>query len=558
MSRPADAQLAGTIVWVHAFAEEMNKTRRMSACMARSFAGRGFRVVQRDLHGCGDSAGDFADASWDVWIEDIEAELRAADPERPVWLWCVRAGALLASAVLSRHPGVNLLLWQPVLSGAQHLQQFLRLHTGARVLGSAKGCADVPPAEALRNGTATELGGYLLAPTMAQALGRAAFVVPEDFAGRIAWFELRQDEEPSVSAAAAKHGERLKAKGLHLEIEALTGPAFWQTQEIEQSDVLLCRSLAAVVAQAPAASPGRLAVGRADPSPGDTSTLERPLAFRCGDAQIWGVLAGSAQPASTAVLIAVGGPQYRVGSHRQFVLLARRLAASGFPTLRFDYRGMGDSEGDATTFENVGPDLHAAIDALLQACPAAQRVVVWGLCDAASAALMHAGAHPAVSGIVAVNPWARSQNSLAATQVRHYYLARLRQRDFWIGLVRGRLDIRASAIALLKNLEQAWSHLRSLRAVGSGDDSFQSRMARGMAGFRGRVLLLVAENDLTAREFLQHAAGSSAWRGLLGSSRVTRADVPLADHTFSCAAWRRQAEDATLDWLGDDRRPTSA
>jgi len=46
-----------------------------------------------------------------------------------------------------------------------------------------------------------------------------------------------------------------------------------------------------------------------------------------------------------------------VGSHRQFVQLARRLAKQGYPTLRFDYRGMGDSEGVYRSFENVGPDL---------------------------------------------------------------------------------------------------------------------------------------------------------------------------------------------------------
>jgi exosortase A-associated hydrolase 1 len=248
------------------------------------------------------------------------------------------------------------------------------------------------------------------------------------------------------------------------------------------------------------------------------------------------------------VVIAVGGPQYRVGSHRQFVLLARRLAEHGYPTLRFDYRGMGDSEGIPRSFEQVGADLHAAVDALRGACPD-HAVVVWGLCDAASAALLHAGSHPAVTGIVAVNPWARSDASLAAVHVKHYYLARALQGEFWTKLVRGRLDVRASAAALLRNLGQAWNHFRAVRSGGSGDDSFQSRMARGLADFRGRVLLIVAGDDLTAKEFLQHAGTSPAWRGLLDASRVSRVDVPQADHTFSTRAWKQQAEDATIGWL---------
>ena len=47
----------------------------------------------------------------------------------------------------------------------------------------------------------------------------------------------------------------------------------------------------------------------------------------------------------------VGGPQYRVGSHRQFTLMARAFAAAGYPVLRFDYRGIGDSEGESRGFE---------------------------------------------------------------------------------------------------------------------------------------------------------------------------------------------------------------
>ena len=65
----------------------------------------------------------------------------------------------------------------------------------------------------------------------------------------------------------------------------------------------------------------------------------------------------------TAVLIVVGGAQYRAGSHRQFVLLARRLAAAGYPVLRFDLPGMGDSPGDPVPFENTAPHIAAALDA---------------------------------------------------------------------------------------------------------------------------------------------------------------------------------------------------
>lgn len=277
---------------------------------------------------------------------------------------------------------------------------------------------------------------------------------------------------------------------------------------------------------------------------------EEVVRFSCGPAQLWGICArppAGATQQPVAVVIAVGGPQYRVGSHRQFTLLARRLAAAGFPSLRFDCRGMGDSEGGFPGFEHIGPDLHAAIDAARQACPEARKVVVWGLCDAASAAMIHAVTHADVTGIVAANPWARSEASLAAARVKHYYIARFMERSFWAKLLRGGLDWRSSIGSLWANVKGARALSRT--AVASDAQPFQLRMARGLAGFRGRLLLIMAENDLTAHEFLQYTAASPAWRGLLDAANVSRVDVPQADHTFSSRAWRQQVEDATITWL---------
>src|SRR5436190_1422083 len=141
----------------------------------------------------------------------------------------------------------------------------------------------------------------------------------------------------------------------------------------------------------------------------DSAIVDEVVPFCCGSDRLWGILsrpAGGSTPSSTAVVIVVGGPQYRVGSHRQFVLLARALARGGVPALRFDYRGMGDSEGERRDFESVAPDLRAAVDALCVACPATRRVVAWGLCDGASAVLMFAAGDARSQGIAAAHPWA--------------------------------------------------------------------------------------------------------------------------------------------------------
>lgn len=279
--------------------------------------------------------------------------------------------------------------------------------------------------------------------------------------------------------------------------------------------------------------------------------VEQLLPFLCEGDRLWAVLsrpADAGAEASTGVVIVVGGPQYRVGSHRQFVLLARGLAQAGFPTLRFDYRGMGDSEGETRTFEDIEVDLRAAIDSLCTACPRVRRVVVWGLCDGASAAMMFATADDRVAGLVLVNPWARSESSLALAHVKYYYGARLLQREFWAKLLHGGLDWRASLSALLANLRGARLHSGRDRPD-SGDGSFHTAMARGLARFRGAVLLVLSGNDLTAREFLQYAAVDNRWKGLLDTARVSRVEIAQADHTFSRRVWLDRLEAETVDWL---------
>jgi exosortase A-associated hydrolase 1 len=274
---------------------------------------------------------------------------------------------------------------------------------------------------------------------------------------------------------------------------------------------------------------------------------EQALAFVCTGEQLVGVLARPAAPAAIGVVVIVGGPQYRVGSHRQFVLLARRLAAAGITALRFDYRGMGDATGAMRTFEDSGPDIAAAIDALQARCPEVERVVLWGLCDAASGALLYCGAagDPRVAGLALLNPWVRSEATHAKAELKHYYLQRLTDRSFWSKLGRGEVDVMGAARAVARGVRAAATTATSPGAA----VAFQDRMADALRAFAGPVLLVLSEHDLTAREFADYAGSDARWRGLLEQVNVTRADIAGADHTFSTARWRDEVEACTLDWL---------
>ncbi len=277
---------------------------------------------------------------------------------------------------------------------------------------------------------------------------------------------------------------------------------------------------------------------------------------------------------STGVVIVVGGPQYRVGSHRQFVLLAWQLAQAGFPVLRFDYRGMGDSEGEPRDFEAVQDDITAAAQALQQTCPAVTQFVLWGLCDGASAALMYVGrgagssargwAAPHVVGLCLLNPWVRSQATLARTHLKHHYTQRLAQADFWRKLASGGLDWRKSARELLGNLRQT---LASGQWMGKGRGAdhnpsaampFQQQMAMAFKSFPGQILLVLSGDDYTAKEFLDCATSDPQWQSALQRPGLQRLDLPLADHTFSNQSWRTEVEQSILKWLNQRNQPKPA
>lgn len=271
---------------------------------------------------------------------------------------------------------------------------------------------------------------------------------------------------------------------------------------------------------------------------------EKAHVFPCGGEWLVGVATLPVQPGARGVLVVVGGPQYRAGSHRQFTLLARALAEQGIPVMRFDYRGMGDSGGAPRSFEDIDADLRCALDQFMACVPGMREVVLWGLCDGASAAAMYAAGDPRVAGLVLLNPWVRTEESLAKATLKHYYRERLFSPALWKKILRGRFDLRVAAGSLREQLARALRPASPPQA-----DSLPWRMHAGLARFTGPVLLVLSGADLTAREFADLAAGSPQWGTLLAAPRFTRHDLAPADHTFSRRAWRDQVASWTADWV---------
>lgn len=278
---------------------------------------------------------------------------------------------------------------------------------------------------------------------------------------------------------------------------------------------------------------------------------ERALSFSLRGDALFGIVSVPERPGRRGVLIVVGGPQYRAGSHRQFTLLARGLAAQGIAAMRFDYRGMGDSEGDKRDFEGIDDDLRISIDAFCDAVPGTEEVVVWGLCDAASAAMYYAAQDARIAGLVLLNPWSRTATGIAKTTLKHYYRARLLDAGLWRKILGGEFDYRGAGKSLL-------ALLRASRGGAPGGDSdlggaaaapLPERMHAGLSKFGGKVLLILSGTDLTAQEFVDMTNASPAWRSLLAAPHMTHKRLAEADHTFSRRAWRDQVTAWTGDWI---------
>lgn len=244
----AQGPVRGGVLYLHPFAEEMNKARRMAALQARALAADGWTVLLLDLAGCGDSSGDFADASWADWQADVSLGLAwlRQQVDGPVWAWGLRAGGLLAAQAAAVPDGPDhLLLWQPPASGRLLLQQFLRMRAAADMLdGGGKGVVEQLRRE-LAEGRPVEVAGYTLGAGLALGLDAASTRPPSGRAGHLVLMELSAAGH-SLSPGVQRLADTWQSAGWQLQTAAVAGPSFWQTTEIETAPALLPATLAAL------------------------------------------------------------------------------------------------------------------------------------------------------------------------------------------------------------------------------------------------------------------------------------------------------------------------
>jgi hypothetical protein len=165
----------------------------------------------------------------------------------------------------------------------------------------------------------------------------------------------------------------------------------------------------------------------------------------------------------------------------------------------------------------------------------------------------------AVRGFILVNPWLRSEQSHARTYLKHYYLSRLVEGEFWRKVFTGRFGFRSALDSFLGIVRSATVSKPEPAEQASTDHlQMERRMAKGLQSFGGRVLLILSGRDLTAREFDEFTRSSKRWRPLLESPAIQRRDLPEADHIFSEPQWRDQMIDWITGWLSELERDSGS
>ncbi len=363
--------------------------------LAERLAGDGHVVLRVDYDGTGDSAGDQWDgerlAGWRRSAVLAARELAALGCET-VSLVGVRLGGTIALLEAAGLGARSVVAWAPATSGRRHLRE-------TRLLS-----APVPEGRAPRGqeGAMVAAGTVFTSPTQDALAGLDLTSLDERPAARVLVVE-------GDAGASRRTVQRLRELGAVVDHELLAGGELALEEPAEYATVPDAIVEAVRSWIGPAAG-GRVEVGAARAATRlewDGAAIEEEV-VALGDAGLIGVLSrpsGGAGDRPIAVFVNSGSEPH-IGPGRAWVEYARGLAASGWPALRVDFSGWGESP-DRGHAPGRPYDAHCERE-LLEIAAALrplghERVVPVGLCAGAWVALRAALRAPP-AGVVALNP----------------------------------------------------------------------------------------------------------------------------------------------------------
>lgn len=264
--------------------------------------------------------------------------------------------------------------------------------------------------------------------------------------------------------------------------------------------------------------------------------MEEPVQFTCNLKRLYGILhvpVAMVDPA-TVVIIVTGGPQVRTGAHRLYVQLSRFLCEHNWPSLRFDYEGLGDSEGDFAGFQYAEPSIAAAMNFLQNKFKSKLNFIIWSLCDGATATALLAAMYPKyISGLILCNPLVITEQGLARSTILHYYSKRLFNKEFLQKLVRFELDLKSTVKSLCGYFKNAqfFKNIKS-DCPDLVEKKLPNMVIDSLSIFEKPIRIILSTDDIVANNFQDELNKNKAIHNEYKINKIINHIIKGADHTF--------------------------
>jgi alpha-beta hydrolase superfamily lysophospholipase len=566
LHRPAAALAEHGVLICPPLGHEQVHSHRALRHLAERLAAQGFAVMRYDYHATGDSDGTESDpqhlATWQANVSGAVDWMRSEGGCRKVSLVGLRLGASLAALYAEQHEVESLVLWAPIVKGRRYVRELTALSQTAQLAAG------------------NESAGI-------EAMG---FVYPNELTGELAQMDLLAHsvrcQQVLIASSANAAGdlallEHLTKQGVSVESMALTG---YEGMMAEPHDTQVPHDALRSIVDWMKAKAQPVVTGRSSISAAGATTMltsgpdvvRETLHHISRTPDLFGIMTEPGErPTSLPWIVMLNaGAAYRIGPGRIHVAMARQLAALGYPCLRLDINGIGDSvaadpekENDtytATAFRDV-----SLVCDYLHAQQPSRPIVLLGLCSGAYVAFQSAAQlpHSTIIESILINPlvfyWKEGMtiNDTNTDQLvawREYWNAIFKWSQ-WKMLLTGR-----TRMGFAGSIKRFAGHVMP-RFLSSGRPAPQQEKSTPPSGYahparkdlpgdlsriaaaERTLAMFVSDND-PGHFLLMYQARRKATQ-LMKEGRLQCRFIHQADHTFSTAQARQTFYQSLTDYL---------
>ncbi|MFP4176163.1 MAG: alpha/beta fold hydrolase [Planctomycetota bacterium] len=277
---------------------------------------------------------------------------------------------------------------------------------------------------------------------------------------------------------------------------------------------------------------------------------EELVSFTSGGTELYGTMGLPAGRVKGAVIIAHGWSGCRMGPHRILVEMSRNLNHRGIATLRFDFRGRGDSAGDKfeTDIDGMFSDTVAGVTFVTEKFGANTPVGLLGMCSGGNVVLGALEECGEVEGAVCWSTYpfqSQRETKQDVKRTGHFaveYIKKALCRETWLKLFRGEINFRMIVDVLFGHFGDGPDGERNPRKSVRDTEVVES-----LKRFDGGLCFIFGGGDPEAsdahRIFREFFAGSEA--------TAEFQEIDGANHNFYSLGWKREVIRRTGQWMED-------